>query len=610
MSLSRVVRVLACIGLFFGPIVASAIWNSNEILENAERYRAAVLVVTGSNCIGGTTNSDGDVSPEHCFIEGTIDGVAEELPADRASIADAPVGHEIPVYYAPSLDAFGVNYQPLRVLWDLGETPAEQARSDRAGYTRLSLMLVTSVFLLELLYGFSLRPFWRPTPPHIELIPTEGGVPAVGIGLAAVGLTLVLWQIQIAFALGGLIFGLILMAIGLPLMARRVTEVDRDEREIRQRSTVWPIDGRVRRWPLAPEPEVRITAGQWDGPAEVYLTVPHSTHEGKTEAMQLLRDPDVERAAELASRLTFLLGCRLDERWPQHPESGAFWNAEAYRTQLGEARRSFLNGAALRAGGLLLLVLGLGMAGSVPTIREPVLLKLVSPVFVMPTPIRAFAVRQLGAHDTDEALLAVLQLANTTDPSWGPDLVGDALSALEQIAGQPFEGDAPIARVAQANLFAAERLGKTVDANGGVLDWFHVTPRFVSSIESVASSDLHEAWSAWDFLGVGDFHSAYQFAAAVGPALADERPIHFAIKRGDFHTGPTPGGLAFEGQPEPIAEHSDALVDTVGGALALKMWNYDDVPGDEFPADFDAWWKDFAKSRLLPPLPERASRKK
>ena len=124
-------------------------------------------------------------------------------------------------------------------------------------------------------------------------------------------------------------------------------------------------------------------------------------------------------------------------------------------------------------------------------------------------------------------------------------------------------------------------------------------------MKRLTAADPHDAWLAWNDLGLQDFGDSTDFAANLGAALADERPLSFAVKRGSFHLGPGPDRPAFEAQPEPMAEHSDTvLVRTVGGALALQMWQYHDVGTEEFPDDFAAWWQAYAASRLLPPMPE------
>ncbi len=105
---------------------------------------------------------------------------------------------------------------------------------------------------------------------------------------------------------------------------------------------------------------------------------------------------------------------------------------------------------------------------------------------------------------------------------------------------------------------------------------------------------------------MGDFRRSSDFMVAVGPALADARPISFAIRRGDVTGYPVE-------QPEPIEKHTDAvLVRTVGGAPALTLWQYSDIRADvdpnedaglEFPADYEAWWAERTGALRLPPLP-------
>ncbi|MCA8966095.1 MAG: hypothetical protein KDC48_14510, partial [Planctomycetes bacterium] len=296
----------------------------------------------------------------------------------------------------------------------------------------------------------------------------------------------------------------------------------------------------------------------------------------------------------------------LEERWPSD-ETGRVMDAAAQLEGLAAARRARTFRAVAKLA--LLVMVAAAVVGflEVPTLNAPVMVRVLGrEVPRLPTPVRVYAVRQLGRPGaSDAAVLELARVANTADPEYEAALADAALAALEATAEQPFAGEDPIERLRAANGWAAERLGRELDANGGVLTWYPPVARFAAAIERVASSDPNDGWMSWSGFGLGDFRSSRDFAAAVGSGLTDPRPISFAIKRGSFLFGPTEDGPAFEGQPEPIAEHADqVLVHTVGGALALRMWEYDDVPGDTLPDDFVAWWRDFAAARLYPPLPE------
>jgi len=203
--------------------------------------------------------------------------------------------------------------------------------------------------------------------------------------------------------------------------------------------------------------------------------------------------------------------------------------------------------------------------------------------------VRLGAVRALAADSSPARSLALVRLLATVDPVADAELAHAALAALS-VDATP---------VAEVNRSVAERLGRTVDANGGVLAWFPVDERLRPRIDDIASDDLHRAWGSWATFAAGELTSREEFLYAVGAALGDERPLHFAIKRGGFFIHAA-DGPAFEGQPEPIASYADeALAHTVGEALALKLWSY--LPDQDFPADFHAWWREYAASHHLPP---------
>ncbi|MGR9106436.1 MAG: hypothetical protein ACU843_05840 [Gammaproteobacteria bacterium] len=602
MSIRRVLTVLLFVGIFFGPLIAANIWNALSIRDASDQYRRASFVVTGSNCIGGqrSIGRDGSTttSPVYCFLEGTIDGTAEELPVSKTDIPGFPSGTEIAVWYAPDLSPFGVNYQPLRVLRDQGEPPATNAEALLAGWYQLPLRFSIFVILFELLYTFTAGPFWRERESGALVVVEDGALVGLGYAIAGIGLTVLSFEVSAGLSLGSTVFSLAATAVGLLLCARRVHRIERKPATLSTRRGFWPVFLPVSATDLARPPRVSLEQTSPRGPARIFV----NTERG---AQCLLSTSDIDRAVVVAHRLADLLRQPLDERWPED-ENGRVLDVQTQRQERRrEARRRWRG----RLAGLLFLGVIAGLVAATvlkPELSAPLWQKaLARDMEDLPTVLRTFAAKQLAVSSKGEVVLSLLWTANTASPDWQAELGKAALASLEKIAGRRFEGADRAGRLRALNAWAATRLGRRLDAHGGVLTWFEPLPRWRDLVEVIASPDVHSAWANWDLFAAGDLTSSYQFAGALGSALTDPRPIAFAIKRGSFLSGPGPDSPAFEGQPEPIEEHADrVLVRTVAGALALKMWQFNDVPSDGLPEDFAAWWNAFAKSRLYPPLPE------
>lgn len=245
---------------------------------------------------------------------------------------------------------------------------------------------------------------------------------------------------------------------------------------------------------------------------------------------------------------------------------------------------------------LLALLLGLGVAWMVPAGRSALCRLAVAPhppfsQDVRIPALRTAAARHLAADPTDENLLALLKVANTADPQQSPEVLAATIAKLLALAGEDTaaEGD-PLGRI---NRWAARRLGRTLDANDGVLGWYPVEEeRYRRALDEMAGDDVQAAASAWSAFGLGDLTNPEDFLWAVGPALADRRPIHFVLRNA--------------GGPEALSERREGtadfvLAETVGEAVALRLWGYDGVDGAQFPEDFWEWWAGYARARHLPP---------
>lgn len=211
--------------------------------------------------------------------------------------------------------------------------------------------------------------------------------------------------------------------------------------------------------------------------------------------------------------------------------------------------------------------------------------------------LRRWILSQVPDSAEKNEILELLRLANAINGKQFPEITTDLFQTLERCTRKsPMKRRGAALSLSMINRQAAQILDLPLDANGGVFNWFPVGVRFREKIDTFGSSDPWEAWRVWNHFAAGDLNSSEQFLYAVGQALGDSRPIHFAIKRGSFFGGQST--LSFEGQPEPIDEHPDVIVKTVGEALALQYWYT--LEGIEFPEDFSVWWREWSREHHLP----------
>jgi hypothetical protein len=211
-------------------------------------------------------------------------------------------------------------------------------------------------------------------------------------------------------------------------------------------------------------------------------------------------------------------------------------------------------------------------------------------------PARRWALARLASDPSEPALLQLLRVLNTLDAEQFPGIAADVDAAASRRAGLAATAELNrAARIRAVNEWAASHLGRTLDANGGVLGWMPVDERFAPAIETIAGADANAACLAWRGFGAGDLVTPEQWVYAVGAALGDPRPIRFAITR---------NGPLFEGQAVPMDPRAEWLAHTVGEALALQLWMKKGVGDDRFPDDFGTWWAEWARTHRLPPPPQ------
>lgn len=595
MSPRRVLLALLGLLLSLSPILGMRVSQELEVLAVADQYRPSTLVVESSHCTMGSANRvwDRDGSSrmvyEHsrCFLEGRVEGSAERLHVGADRVESHRPGDEIAIYYAPALEPFGAAGQNLRLTLQAGGHPRDFARQQLWLWPIGFAFILAYLLALEGVYVWTPRfARWR-AGPEGWIAPGEGAAPAFGFAFVAFGL---LWiQGDLRNESQGLwIAGIVLVAIGLPFVVRPLVQVDTVAGTTRRCLALGPLQWRRAARPIGDAPRVEVVGPSIDE-SEPGLIV-----RGGSETIPLMRSADADGLRRLARELAERLDCGVRDKLAEAERRAA---SKATGEPLGAARSSRLPALLQTAALVLLPVL---LIASVPALHRPLLVQLLSRDVPQLASLQRLSASALSGQDEPEVLHELVLVANTTRGS----LQEAALVAIEETAG--IESPAPDLRerLRTVNAWAATRLGRTTDGNGGVLAWYPVAEIWRDEIDDIASPDPREAWVAWAGFGPVEFADPAAFLRAVGPALVDPRPLSFAVKRGSFLMGPGPDAPAFEGQPVPLSAHRHhALVSTVGSALALRYWTYDDVGGGEFPEDFEAWWARYAQEHLLPPLP-------
>ncbi len=583
------ILALLCVGWLF--VLGPALLAYSQVLRNAGGYRRAELVVTGQNCIGGTRDSKGRSSPRFCFlqgkvVEGTAPGIDEEMSVGSTLPDDKPAGTRVPVYYNPALPPFGMNYLNLRVLPREDATPAAMARGWLLGATRVIQLSLALAILVHLLLRWGRRRFTRESPGFS--VDLGGGVPAIGTFLFSQGLMFLLAQGRHP-AWGGVVLGVLLVVAGVPLLLRRYAVFERDVETVTRGRYFLGVS-------------LGSTAAPWPEPRTVVLDVDAGrltiSIVGANSTEVIPGRESYARSRELAARLAAYFRVDLLDRAEAQQEllAQADWLSGPRIVRALGRWGVFLGSVALALGGVALAV------DRVPSLRLPVVRHVLDPAGSLryTAPVRAWALSRLERDPSNEALLELMKTLNTVDADSFSDVAADVEAAALRKSGLPtLEGEGRDGRILRINAWASVRLGRPLDDGGGLLGWFPVDPRFAYEVEKIAGTDLREAWMAWSFIGAGQLTTSEQFLFALGAALGDRRPLHFAIRRGSFFQ--IPGStLPFEGQPEPIEGHPDAIVRTVGDAIAIRLWTMQGVGDRTFPEDFLAWWRAWARGRRIP----------
>jgi hypothetical protein len=575
------VLLLMSFGWLF--IYGAPIHNELTVLRAADGYRAADLLVTEARCI--TSESSDGPSDTWCYLEGTIDGQRAELRTGSSLPPEYPEGSRVQVLFNPAMPDVGWNHESLRVVrWEPDLAAGSRRRIVLMSAVVAASLLLTIAVHVALRQGIRRRSRGGAGGFSADL---GGGTPHLGVPMTGMGLMLLLGQFTGGgVAIAGVILGLALTGGGAWLARRRYVATERHGHHITIGEHVLGHATRTERLDTGPRGAIRMHGE--DAPWILSLVV----------------DDDETEVARLRSLKTSRgVGAALAEA------AGCAWRDEVTEKVKERAPSFFLPTTETGRIGLVLfvaVVAGGGWYGwhtwQKPATRERVALSLVEPRgtfldFQSLPAVRAWAARELAELQTPAALLGVVRLLNTIDVERHPEVAAGGMEALRAIAGVEGPAGEWAEQLRRMNLWVAERVGRRVDAHGGVLGWYRVSAEFQEAIDAIAGPDPEDGWRAWSSLGAGTLTDLEQFLFAAGSALGDARPIAFTVRRTSAPGEP----LEFDVQPE--APGGDVLARTVGEAVALRLWEYHGVDDPAVTGDFAAWWSGFAARRLLPPLP-------
>jgi hypothetical protein len=583
MTTRSLIRILLLLAVGWLLLLGPGLLTHWSILRQAGGYRRAEFLVTGGHCVGGGSGGRTQRSAPRCFLEGKVllDGgrTSRDEELSVGSTLTHPAGARIAVYYNPALPSVDSNDLPLRLLQAKdGPDPATLARRWLRAAARMILLSLGLAVLVHVLLRTGTARLAR--GPQQLAVDLGGGQAAVGTLLVSQGLNFLAAQIPDPAA-GGIVLGLILAGSGAPLLVRRFVVFSKDDARATRGHHFLGLPFARREEALPRVARVTLEGGV--GRATIVMT-------GSAGAERVEAPEPRASARDRARGLADFFGATLEEGGdqPASPPSAA-------KRVAGRALRKL----ALRGAVLLALLAGAAaVVEFVPSLRLSLATSILEPFRMMRQigPARRWALARLASDPSEAALLQLLRVLNTLDAEQFPEIAADVDAAASRRAGLAATAELDrAARVRSVNEWAASHLGRTLDANGGVLAWMPVDERLTPAIETIAGADADAACVAWRHFGAGDLVTAEQWVYAVGAALGDPRPIRFAITR---------NGPLFEGQAVPMDPHAERLAHTVGEALALQLWMKKGVGDDRFPDDFGTWWAQWARTHRLPPPPQ------
>lgn len=560
--------VFICWAFLFGP----AVFHSYIVHSSAAHYQLKDFIVTGSKRIGGQDRN----TAKHIFLTGTIDGVEEEINADRVTMEDYPPGTVIKVWYNPNIDAMSINHENFRV---------RRLADSLKLFSKHAFVRHTALLVITLVLTIILNIIYRVRAPR--LLNMKGGLPYLGIPILAFAFSFMIMQAihyslgQIEFISWELVAGPLLL---IPGAAMSINKTIRMEPGLNMLLSSWRLFGiRLFEKPLELEKKRKVRLIRKNkGDAGIFYEL-KIQHGNKTK--NLGEFENYEMAHKGGKALSDFLRCHFVNDGPFTPPKR--------KTRF----KSLTMGKVLFVI-ILSVIVGLSM---MPDMREQILITTLEDIDVYP--VRSAVAKLLAYHPSDKTIKVLVHFINSFYIK-ERDAVPkeEILASLEKIAGMDFGSyDNWFEATDKINRWASKRLNLPLDGNGGVHRWYDIDYRLIEKVNEMGSKDPHSGWSAWRHFAAGTATSEGTFLLLAGAGLADKRPIYFAIKKGPFwkESNASP---AFEGQPEPIENYTDEVIaHTVGEAIALAFWRYS-IEAEKFPEEFKRWYEEYARKRRLPPM--------
>jgi hypothetical protein len=242
-----------------------------------------------------------------------VEGTAEELMVSLDAVAEQPAGSAIPVWYAPELDAFGVDGQNLRLQWDRGSSPATAARKALWVWPIAFALLLFWLAVVELLYLFAGRWFWSQEGLEQLIVAGKSAAPALGFAFTALGMMILVGGLRRG-DWGNVVIGAVPALIGLPFCFRPVAIVDTRAGVLLRRRAFGPLRIPTGAFPLSEVRQILLA-----GPTRDESLPSINARVGRKKQV-LVRDQDVDALRSAAHALARQLGVELDDRLPRRNE--------------------------------------------------------------------------------------------------------------------------------------------------------------------------------------------------------------------------------------------------------------------------------------------------
>lgn len=194
--------------------------------------------------------------------------------------------------------------------------------------------------------------------------------------------------------------------------------------------------------------------------------------------------------------------------------------------------------------------------------------------------------------ETLDALVRLAHTVDTNEPLWRPVVL-----AAQRVLRQDFPLEEPRDALARLDAAASRALDRPLGPLGA-LGWRELDEYFVASLDDMAGHDVALAVERFNSLVPPEgLPTAEWYLAWLGPALADGRPIAFAI----VADGSTEIWKPLAVPPAALEAGARRIrAATIGEALAVGLWGLPRYRPASHDVDVAGWWTPIAERRGLP----------